>query len=181
MACLGHHRDHPRSGQNRHEERVIGSGCWRFRVPLQDGGAGQRTVLPVTGQRKQCRFRTYQPGQCTDVQGTRVHITRFRKAWVMADQDLRVSRGSDLRSSYRRCDHLPVSVVDPCADLLGSATASNDSVQNISFDIVLLSPNGSVIIDEEALGKSRSVYGRQRNCEVGWSSSNETAVTFPLP
>ena len=73
---------------------------------------------------------------------------RLRRARVFAREELVVKGSNILRSSHRRCDQLPAPVVDPCIDMLRGSDDVNGSIANVTFDIVLVAKNGSIIVEE---------------------------------
>ncbi|CAE7394509.1 unnamed protein product [Symbiodinium natans] len=74
---------------------------------------------------------------------------RLRAASIFVEQDLVVKQGSRLQSSLRRCDQLPTSLTDPCDTLL-AMHFQNQTADNVSFDIVLASRQGSIVVEEDA-------------------------------
>ncbi|CAK0862452.1 unnamed protein product [Prorocentrum cordatum] len=85
---------------------------------------------------------------------------RLRRARVSAELELTVKRGSRLLTSHRRCDQLPAPLHDPCEEQLrsgpwraGEAAPSwgnRSDVKNVTFDIVLVATNGSIVVEGEA-------------------------------
>eukprot|EP00913_Durusdinium_trenchii_P009370 g8806.t1 len=70
---------------------------------------------------------------------------------MKANKDLVIKRGSRLQSSQRRCDQLPVRLEGPCDSFLSSADFANRTwLENVSFDILLASRNGGIVVEEEA-------------------------------
>lgn len=76
---------------------------------------------------------------------------RLRAGSIIAEEDLVIKRGSRLQSSQRRCDQLPVRLMSPCDGFLSTMDPSNQSwFENVSFDIMLASRNGSIVVEDEA-------------------------------
>lgn len=76
---------------------------------------------------------------------------RLRAGSIIAEEDLVIKRGSRLQSSQRRCDQLPVRLEGPCDSFLSSADFANRTwLENVSFDILLASRNGGIVVEEEA-------------------------------
>lgn len=76
---------------------------------------------------------------------------RLRAASIVVEQDLVLKRGSRLQSSQRRCDQLPTALTDPCGTLLAAMPFQNQTLaDNVSFDIVLASRQGSIVVEEDA-------------------------------
>ncbi|CAE7592232.1 unnamed protein product [Symbiodinium microadriaticum] len=75
---------------------------------------------------------------------------RLRAASIVVEQDLVLKRGSRLQSSQRRCDQLPTALTDPCGTLLAAPFQNQTLAENVSFDIVLASRQGSIVVEEDA-------------------------------
>lgn len=77
---------------------------------------------------------------------------RLRNAWILATEELRIVRGSRLRTSHRRCDQHPSPILDPCDQVLSGPLAprSNQStLHNVSFDIVLVARQAAFVLEED--------------------------------
>ncbi|CAJ1403736.1 unnamed protein product [Effrenium voratum] len=74
---------------------------------------------------------------------------RLRSGVIIAEEELVMKRGSRLQSNQRRCDQSPAALGDPCERILENYSADAMS-ENVSFDIVLVSRNGSISIEEDA-------------------------------